>query len=59
MTPALLLAMIALGWLGMALAMLWGIQRVARRHHLHVVPQPPAGSGPQAEPAESPLQLGA
>ncbi|MCQ4246993.1 hypothetical protein CXK93_21425 [Stutzerimonas decontaminans] len=41
MEPALILAMIILGWLSVALAMLWGMMRIARRHH-----------PPQARPAK-------
>ncbi|MCQ4325209.1 hypothetical protein CXK94_10140 [Stutzerimonas stutzeri] len=33
MTPALILAMMILGWISVALAMLWGMLRIARRHH--------------------------
>ncbi|MBE7374700.1 hypothetical protein [Pseudomonas lopnurensis] len=33
MTPALILAMMVLGWISVALAMLWGMLRIARRHH--------------------------
>lgn len=40
MEPALILLMMILGWLSVALAMLWGMMRIARRHHL-----------PQARPA--------
>ncbi|PKM00284.1 MAG: hypothetical protein CVV19_04225 [Gammaproteobacteria bacterium HGW-Gammaproteobacteria-9] len=42
MEPALILAMIFLGWLSVALAMLWGMMRIARRHH------------PQARPSKQP-----
>jgi len=40
MEPALILLMMILGWLSVALSMLWGMMRIARRH-------PP----PQARPA--------
>lgn len=40
MEPALILLMMIVGWLSVALSMLWGMMRIARRHHL-----------PQARPA--------
>lgn len=33
MEPALILLMMILGWLSVALSMLWGMMRIARRHH--------------------------
>jgi len=40
MEPALILLMMIMGWLLVALSMLWGMMRIARRHH-----------PPQAHPA--------
>ncbi|WP_418643119.1 hypothetical protein [Stutzerimonas kunmingensis] len=40
MEPALIFLMMILGWLSVALSMLWGMTRIARRHH-----------PPQARPA--------
>ncbi|MBC3382657.1 hypothetical protein HU715_004865 [Pseudomonas sp. SWRI12] len=39
--------MLIFGWLSVATAMLWGVLRIARRHH-HA---PPAPSGKAAKPA--------
>lgn len=35
MTPALVIALMILGWSAAAVAMLWGILRTARYHHRH------------------------
>ncbi|MCQ4297534.1 hypothetical protein NAU58_18310 [Pseudomonas stutzeri] len=47
MEPALILGMIVLGWLSVALAMLWGMMRIARRHH-------PPQARPTSQPSHSP-----
>nr|WP_152529080.1 hypothetical protein [Stutzerimonas azotifigens] len=39
MTNALVLMLMVLGWLAMAVAMLWGMLRIARRHHRPLPPQ--------------------
>nr|WP_229779329.1 hypothetical protein [Pseudomonas matsuisoli] len=33
MSPALTLTLMVLGWFAVAIAMLWGMLRIARRHH--------------------------
>lgn len=43
MEPALIVAMMVLGWISVALAMLWGMLRIARRHQPRQTPRP---SGP-------------
>ncbi len=50
MEPALILLLMILGWLSVALAMLWGMMRIARRHH---PPQarPPIKQRPPHRPA--------
>lgn len=51
MEPALILLMMILGWLSVALSMLWGMMRIARRHHL---PQArPGNQTVSATPANS------
>ena len=46
MEPALIVAMMVLGWISVALAMLWGMLRIARRHQPRQTPRPirPAAS---------------
>ena len=50
---ALILAMMILGWISVALAMLWGMLRIARRHPPRQrAIQPPHGTiGPVEPPA--------
>jgi len=50
MEPALILLMMILGWLSVALSMLWGMMRIARRHH---PPQAPGNQTVSATPASS------
>ncbi|MCW3148880.1 hypothetical protein N8H22_09770 [Stutzerimonas stutzeri] len=33
MTPAFILILMLFGWISVALALLWGMLRIARRHH--------------------------
>jgi len=40
MSLATTIVMLILGWLAVAGAMLWGVLRIARRHHPHVAPTP-------------------
>ncbi len=44
MEPALIVAMMVLGWISVALAMLWGMLRIARRHQPRQTPRPIAPS---------------
>ncbi|NWA03406.1 hypothetical protein [Pseudomonas gingeri] len=40
MSLILTVALLILGWLAVAAAMLWGILRISRRHHPHALPSP-------------------
>jgi hypothetical protein len=43
MSLAMIIVMLISGWLAVAAAMLWGVLRIARRHHHHPVqPAKPA-----------------
>lgn len=35
MSPTMVIFMLIAAWLSVAAAMLWGVLRIARRHHLH------------------------
>lgn len=52
MEPALILVMMLLGWLTVALAMLWGMMRIVRHHQPHS--GRPAESHPPHDPADVP-----
>jgi hypothetical protein len=45
MSLTMIIVMLICGWLAVAAAMLWGVLRIARRHHHHPVPP--------AEPAQA------
>ncbi|EWC42640.1 hypothetical protein [Stutzerimonas stutzeri] len=54
MELALILAMMILGWISVALAMLWGMLRIARRHPPRQrIIQPPHGTIGPVEPPSS------
>jgi hypothetical protein len=40
MSLAMIIVMLISGWLAVAAAMLWGVLRIARRHHHPVQPAP-------------------
>jgi hypothetical protein len=40
MSLAMIIVMLISGWLAVAAAMLWGVLRITRRHHLPVQPVP-------------------
>ena len=40
MSLAIIILMLVTGWLAVAAAMLWGVLRIARRHHHPVQPAP-------------------
>ncbi|WP_350600335.1 hypothetical protein [Pseudomonas sp. 65/3-MNA-CIBAN-0223] len=40
MSLAMIILMLVTGWLAVAAAMLWGVLRIARRHHHPVQPAP-------------------
>ncbi|WP_017904478.1 hypothetical protein [Pseudomonas asplenii] len=42
MSLVLTVALLILGWLAVAAAMLWGVLRVSRRHHPHALPSQPS-----------------
>ena len=45
MSLAMIILMLVTGWLAVAAAMLWGVLRIARRHHHPVQPAPLAKPG--------------
>lgn len=45
MSLAMIILMLVTGWLAVAAAMLWGVLRIARRHHHPVQPAPAAQTG--------------
>ncbi|QXI26669.1 hypothetical protein [Pseudomonas vanderleydeniana] len=46
MSLVLTIALLILGWLSVAAAMLWGVLRVSRRHHHpHALPSQPGKAG--------------
>ena len=50
MSLATTIMMLILGWLAVAGAMLWGVLRIARRHHPHAPVTPPEAKGKKAPP---------
>ena len=38
MSPGMTIAMLIIGWLAVAAAMLWGVLRISRRHQHHESP---------------------
>ncbi|WP_248800419.1 hypothetical protein [Pseudomonas sp. MWU13-2105] len=52
MSLVAIVALLVLGWLTVAAAMLWGVLRISRRHHHPALPaQPTASEQPQARAA--------
>lgn len=49
-TPALIILLMIVGWSAAALAMLWGMLRVARYHHKPSLDAPPVRKFPAATP---------
>ncbi|MHC8318669.1 hypothetical protein [Pseudomonas sp. LB3P31] len=45
MSLAMIILMLVTGWLAVAAAMLWGVLRIARRHHHPVQSAPEAQTG--------------
>ncbi|MCO8168090.1 hypothetical protein NJC40_09910 [Pseudomonas sp. 21LCFQ02] len=50
MSPEMTIVMLIAAWLAVACAMLWGVMRIARRHHQ------PLRQPPQVRPAALPSQ---
>ncbi len=49
MSLVAIIALLVLGWVSVAAAMLWGVLRISRRHHPPTLPaQPKAAEQPQA-----------
>lgn len=51
MSLTMIIVMLIGGWLSVAAAMLWGVLRIARRHHHH--PVQPASQGKTEEQAST------
>lgn len=58
MEPALIVAMMVLGWISVALAMLWGMLRIARRHQPRQTPRPLRPAASPDSPALFPFAPG-
>lgn len=58
MEPALIVAMMVLGWISVALAMLWGMLRIARRHQPRQTPRPIRPAASPDSPAPLPFAPG-
>lgn len=56
MEPALIVAMMVLGRISVALAMLWGMLRIARRHQPRQTPRPLRPAASPDSPAPLPLR---
>ncbi len=53
MSLVAIIALLVLGWVTVAAAMLWGVLRISRRHHPALPAQLKTGEQPQARTATS------
>ncbi|MCJ0974533.1 hypothetical protein MST27_14260 [Pseudomonas sp. PS1] len=57
--PALVIALVILGWGSAAVAMLWGLLRVIRHHYQGLPPQAESRPSPRSERHEVKVSLSA